>query len=106
MALDFEKEFSSFVNASGGSAIKEIYSIIPSLNQKQMQIVHLLKFYIKKYDLKDLDEFLNSYLSSLKSNKNLNFLSSMNMKALLKSYTLEEMTKGIKIQSMNNQEGS
>lgn len=100
MALvDFEKEFSDFVNTSGSSPIKDIYTIIPSLNQEQLQILLLLQYYIKKYDLLDLKVFLDNYLSNMKTNKNLNFLSSMNMKSLLKAYTQDELIRGIKVNS-------
>lgn len=105
MALvDFEKEFSEFVGGNNSSAIKDIYKIIPHLSQDQLQVVLTLKYMIAKYDLKDLDIFLDDYLSSMKNNKNLNFLSSMNMKALLKAYTQDEMIRGIKINSSSVRE--
>lgn len=103
--IDFEKEFSGFVGSGEGSAIKDIYSIIPSMSQEQLKIVSCLDYYIKKYDLQDLKEILEQYLSQLKINKNLSFVKSMNVKALLKAYTQEELIKGINVSSTSSSRG-
>ena len=96
MAIDFEKEFDNFVTTSNSSAISEIYAIIPSVTQEQLQILLNLEFFIEKYDIKPLKKFLENYLNNMKKNKNLGFLSSMNMKSLLKAYTAEDMIRGVK----------
>ncbi len=95
--IDFEKEFSDFVMGSDSSPITEIYKIIPYLNNQQMQILNGLQYFAKKWDLEDLQQFVEGYLDSQRKNKNLGFLSSMNMKNLLKAYTNEEMIRGIKV---------
>lgn len=95
--IDFEKEFSEFVMSSDSSPIREIYQIIPYLSSKQMQVINGLMYYAEKWQLEDLKEFIGSYMESQRKNKNLGFLSSMNMKNLLKAYTNEEMIRGIKV---------
>ncbi|PNT90890.1 hypothetical protein CDQ83_13695 [Clostridium thermosuccinogenes] len=102
--IDFEQEFSKFVSSGEGSAIKDIYNIIPSLSTSQIKILNALSYYIKKYDLQDLKELVEDYLKNVSKNKNLNFLSSMNVKNLLKAYTQEELIKGIKINTQSKQE--
>jgi len=102
MKIDFDAEFEKFMGTGQGSAIKDIYQIIPSLSQEQLEIINVLKFYAERYDLEDTRQFIETYLSSMKHNKNLSFLSSMNMKSLFKAYTMEELVKGIKVNSMNN----
>lgn len=94
--IDFDSEFEKFVAGGNGSAIQEIYSIIPAMSQEQMQIVNSLMFFSERYDLEDLKRFISTYLLTLKDNKNLSFLSSMNMKNLLKAYTMDELVKGVK----------
>lgn len=105
MELDFDKEFNEFVSSGDGSAIKDIYEIIPSISQEQMQIVHTLEYYIEKWNLSELKKFLGEYKKTSSKNKNLGFLSSMNMKSLLKAYTQDELIRGIKISSQKSQEG-
>lgn len=102
MKIDFDAEFEKFMGTGQGSAIKDIYEIIPALSQEQQEIVDCVKFYAKKYDQADLEEFMESYVRNMRQNKNLSFLSSMNMKSLFKAYTMEELVKGIKVSSMNN----
>ncbi|MEM0174132.1 MAG: hypothetical protein QXI16_06485 [Sulfolobaceae archaeon] len=95
--FDFEEQFAKFVNNGQGSAIRDIYDIIPSMNNEQIKIINALNYYIKKYDLVELQEMLHDYTKAVIKNKNLGFLSSMNMKNLLKAYTQEELVKGIKV---------
>jgi hypothetical protein len=94
--IDFDLEFEHFMAGGEGSAIKDIYSIIPSLSQSQMKVIHALMFYIERYKLDDLRVFLERFLRDIVQNKNLGLLSSMNMKNLLKAYTQEELIKGVK----------
>lgn len=104
--FDFDKEFAGFMGTNGKSVITEIHGIIPTLSQEQQQIIGTMYYYIKKYDLTELDEFLKSYMNLSKSNKNLNFVRSFNVKNLLKAYTMEEYLKGIRISAsqMNEKE--
>ena len=104
-AIDFEQEYSKFVGGGEGSAIRDIYSIIPTLSNSQIKTLNVLNYYIQKYDLQDLKGVLDEYLRTIARNKNLNFISSMNVKDLLKAYTQEELIKGIKVNTQSKQEG-
>jgi len=100
--IDFEAEFAKFVNnGQQGSAIKDIYDIIPALKNDQIKIINNIMYYAEKYDLDLLKKQIENFLKFAVKNKNLSFMSSMNMKNLLKAYTQEELVKGIKVQSIN-----
>ena len=100
--IDFEAEFAKFVNnGQQGSAIKDIYDIIPALKNDQIKIINNIMYYAEKYELNLLKEQIENFLKFAVKNKNLSFMSSMNMKNLLKAYTQEELVKGIKVQSIN-----
>lgn len=103
-AIDFEQEFANFVNSNNGNAIKDIYDIIPTLSSSQIKIINSLMYYADKYDMNLLRQQVEHFIRFTAKNKNLSFLSSMNMKNLLKAYTQEELVKGIKIQSSNQKE--
>jgi hypothetical protein len=104
--VDFDKEFSLFCNDNQSSAIKDIYAIIPTLDNSQIRVINALNFYINKYDLQDLKQLIDQYLDFIKKNKNLNFIRSMNVKNLLRAYTQEELVRGIKVNANNiNQVG-
>lgn len=97
MAVDFQKEFDDFfAGGSHTSAVKEVYNIIPTLSQEQQKIVALLEFYIHKWRLNDLRIFLDTILRNQERNKNLNFFQNQLTKQLLKTYSMEEMVRGIK----------
>lgn len=95
--IDFEKEFSQFVDTTDGSAIRDIYKIIPYLTTEQISIISMLSFYVEKYDLQDIQRLLERYLDSMSKNRNLGFISSINVKSLLKAYTQDELIRGIKV---------
>lgn len=100
--IDFEAEFAKFVNSGQqGSAIRDIYDIIPAITNSQMKVINNLMYYVEKYDLILLKKQVDLFLKFVTKNKNLSFISSMNMKNLLKAYTQEELVKGIKVQSIN-----
>lgn len=103
MNLDFDKDFQDFVTDNSRSAIKDIYDVIPTLSQEQQQVINLLSFYICKYDLKELQRYLDEYGKMVKKNKNLSFVRSFNFKNLLKAYSMEEYIRGIKVQTQNVQ---
>lgn len=102
--IDFEQEFARFVGGSEGSAIKDIYSIIPTLSNSQIKVINTLNYYIKKYDLEELREVLQEYLITISKNKNLGFIQSNVVKNFLKAYTQEELIKGIKVNTQSKQE--
>lgn len=95
--IDFEKAFSEFVDVSDGSAIRDIYKIIPYLTTEQISIISMLSYYIEKYDLTDIKEFIDKYLENMSRNRNLGLMSSLNVKSLLKAYTQDELIRGIKV---------
>lgn len=97
--LDFDEEFLKFTTSTGDSAIKDVYRVLPSMSQVQMQILHTLKFYANRYGLADIDGFIELYLRDASNNKNLNMLGSMNLKSLLKAYTMDEFLHGINVSS-------
>lgn len=103
--VDFDKEFSLFVGSSGDSSVvSAIYNVIPSLSLNQQQIVLALMYYAEKYDVEELRIFIKSYFKLVSENKDLNFLRSMNFKALLKAWSLEEQVKGIRVTSSQVQD--
>lgn len=99
--IDFEQEFSLFCGNTESSAIKDIYAIIPTMDNSQMRVILSLNYFIQKYQLDDLKKYVEEYIKLIGKNKNLNFVRSMNVKNLLKAYTQEELIKGIKINSQN-----
>lgn len=103
--IDFDKEFSLFVgNSSDSSVVSTIYNVIPTLSLTQQQVVLALMYYAEKYDVEELRVFVKNYLKLVSENKNLNFLRSMNFRALLKAWSLEEQIKGIRVNSSQIQE--
>lgn len=101
--LDFDEMFSSFVSGGEGSAIKDIYNIIPSLSPEQIQIINTLSYYADKWNLSETKAFIDSYLNSVKVNKSLGFIKSNQVKSLLKAYTQDELIRGVKVNSTINQ---
>lgn len=98
--LDFEKEFQDFVNTGNqGSVVTEIYKIIPTLSEEKIKILMMLRYFCKKYDLDRLNSLLDEIVEVNRKNKNLNFISSMNVKNLLKAYTIDELVRGVKVNS-------
>lgn len=103
--IDFDKEFNMFVgNSSDSSVVSAIYNVIPTLSLAQQQIVLGLMYYAEKYDVEELRIFVKNYLKLVSENKNLNFLRSMNFRALLKAWSLEEQIKGIRVNTSQIQE--
>lgn len=101
--LDFDDMFSSFVTGGEGSAIKDIYNIIPSLSPEQMQVINTLNYYADKWELSEIRAFVDSYLKSVNKNKPLGFVKSNQAKALLKAYTQDELIRGVKVNSQISQ---
>ena len=101
--IDYDKEFSSFVTGGEGSAIKDIYNIIPSLSPAQMQVINTLDYFAGKWCLSGIRKFVDSYLLSVNENKSLGFVKSNQAKSLLKAYTQDELIRGVKINSQISQ---
>ncbi|NDL67707.1 hypothetical protein [Anaerotalea alkaliphila] len=103
--LDFSKMFDDFsATNDGGNAVKLVYEIIPTFSQDQLEILATLNYMIRRYDLKDLEEFKAVVEYNQKRNKNLDFLQHGAIKSMLKALTMEELVKGIKPQVMHQQD--
>lgn len=105
MALDFEKAFSDFaLKGDGSSVVSEVYDILPSLTPIQMSLLHQLVFFADKYELPELIAFVEAYKRDVKANKNLGVIQSMNVKTLLRAYSLEEYFKGMSVNKINKED--
>ena len=101
--IDFDKMLGSFVlPSSDGDPIKSIYDIIPCMDSTQMHLKFQLMYFIEKYDLVEWRKVFEDIGEQLAKNKNISFMSSQNLKALLSAYTQNELVRGIKVQTMNN----
>lgn len=104
--LDFDRVLGTMsIPTADGDPIKSIYEIIPCMDSVQMHLKFQLMYFIEKYDLEEWRAVFEEIDSQLKGNKNISFMSSQNLRALLSAYTQNELLRGIKIQSMNNVNG-
>lgn len=99
--LDYNNIFDNFMGSGQGSAIQDIYNIIPTLSDEQIQILNSLEMFAAKYDLKEVHTFVSAYKIDKSKNRNLGFVNSMNVQNLLRAYTTDELIRGIKIQAQN-----
>ena len=101
--IDFQGMLDSFVTpVSESDPIKSIYVIIPCMDSTQMHLKFQLFYFIEKYDLEEWREVFKEIDKQLRGNKNISFMSSQNLKALLSAYTQNELVRGIKVQTLNN----
>lgn len=100
--VDFDEVFSSFMNTSNSSAIKDIYSMLPTLTPERIMILNSLTLIAEKYQCNELKVFVDDYVKKCNANKPLGFVNSFSIKNFLKAYTTDEMLRGIKIQSNVN----
>lgn len=100
MAIDFSKMMDEFIISGSGSesSIKQIYDIIPTFSQEQIKVLSALRFFIVKYNLKDLQEIIDFILSYQTKNKSMSFWEHNSVKQMLKTSSLEELVKGVKPQ--------
>lgn len=99
--LDYNTIFDNFMGTGQGSAIQDIYKIIPVLDGPQIQILNSLELLAAKYDLKEVRSFVSAFKKDKSNNRNLGFVNSMNVQNLLRAYTTDELIRGIKIQAQN-----
>lgn len=104
--LDYNSIFDNFMGSSNGSAIQDIYNIIPTLETPQIQILNSIEMLASKYGIKELHTFVQAYKKDRSNNRNLGFVNSMNVQNLLRAYTTDELIRGIKINAQNNNNGS
>lgn len=101
--IDFDNILGSMsIPSQDSDPIKSIYGIIPSMDSVQMHLKFQLMYFIKKYDLKEWESVFEEIDRQLLNNKNISFMSSQNLRALLSAYTQNELVRGIKVQTMNN----
>lgn len=101
--IDFDKMLGTMsIPTTEGDPIKSVYDIIPCMDSVQMHLKFQLMYFIEKYNLEEWRVVFREIDDQLASNKNLSFMSSQNLKALLSAYTQNELVRGIKVQTMNN----
>ena len=100
--IDYNTIFDNFMGSGQGTAIQDIYNIIPTLSVEQIQILNSLEMLATKHNLPEVHAFVNSYKIDKSKNRNLGFVNSMNVQNLLRAYTTDELIRGIKIQAQNN----
>lgn len=99
---DYDKIFSSFTS-SGGSTLKELYSIMPSLDGDQQNVYLAVKFIADKWDCVPIQKSLEEFLVLARNNRSLGLFPSM--RSFLRSMTLEEHLRGFKVQSGSSEPG-
>ena len=106
MQVDFQSLMSGFsAPVDTGDPIKSIYGIIPYMDSTQMHLKFQLMYFIEKYDLSESRKVFEDIDKQLQNNKNINFFSSQNLKALLSAYTQNELVRGIKVNTLNENGG-
>ena len=106
MQVDFQSLMSGFsAPVDTGDPIKSIYGIIPYMDSTQMHLKFQLMYFIEKYDLGEWRKVFEDIDLQLQNNKNINFFSSQNLKALLSAYTQNELVRGIKVNTLNENGG-
>ena len=106
MELDFDKLLGSPVTGAGDSdPIKSIYDIIPSYDNTQLQLKFQVMYFVEKYDLSEWKKVFEHIDNQLRTNKNISFFGQSTLKNLLSAYTQNELVRGIKVQSINSNEG-
>ena len=106
MQVDFQSLMSGFsAPVDTGDPIKSIYGIIPYMDSTQMHLKFQLMYFIEKYDLSECRKVFEDIDKQLQNNKNINFFSSQNLKALLSAYTQNELVRGIKVNTLNENGG-
>lgn len=99
--IDYNTIFDNFMGSAKGSAIQDIYNIIPTLSAEQIKILNSLEMFAVKYNLPEVRSFVECYKKDKGNNRNLGFVNSMNVQNLLRAYTTDELIRGIKIQAQN-----
>ena len=106
MQVDFQSLMSGFsAPVDTGDPIKSIYGIIPYMDSTQMHLKFQLMYFIEKYNLSEWRKVFEDIDKQLQNNKNINFFSSQNLKALLSAYTQNELVRGIKVNTLNENGG-
>lgn len=104
MAIDFQAALDSFSQSSmqGSDPIASIYNILPTYSPKQQRMLVVMRYFIARWDLDDIQEALEQMQKTISTNKNLGLLQQKSLESLLSAYTQNEMIRGIKVQSFND----
>lgn len=104
MGIDFQAALEDFSSASQQSndPITSIYNILPTYNPKQQRMLFVIRYFIARWQLDDIQASLDELQRTIKTNKNLGLLQQKSLESLLSAYTQNEMIRGIKVQSFND----
>lgn len=72
----------------------------------QQKLLFVVKYFVAKYRLDDIDALLSEMNKLYSKNKNLGMLQTRSLQSLLASYTQNEMIRGIKVNAYNNNSSS
>lgn len=105
--IDFQAAFDSFgTGSNSGNPIQAIYNIIPKYDSFQLKQLFIIKYFVAKWKLDDVQQLLDDMDKRQENNRNLSFMSSQNLKALLAAYTQSELVRGIKVNAYNDNSSS
>lgn len=86
----------------GSNPIKNIFDIVPTYDNVQMDLRFKAQYFIEKWDLDDARQLFKQIDKMMTNNKNLTFLGSKNLKDLLAAQSQMELVRGVKVQAINN----
>lgn len=96
---DFDTLFSEFSRAGTNSGIMDVYKMMPYLNDIQIKLYVDAMYFIDKWEIPELRNYLNNLVEMKKINRSLGFMPSV--KQFLKYSTLDEKVRNVKIQQTN-----
>ena len=101
--IDFQAMLDNMnVGQTGNDPIKSIYGIIPCFDSVQQHLLFQAYYFINKYGLEDMKAMFEQFTEVMKSNKNLSFMGSQNLKNLLAAYTQSELVRGVQVKTSND----
>lgn len=101
--IDFQKMLDGMSSSGAASdPIRSIYDILPTYDSVQQHLLFQAFYFIEKYDLDDMRAMFDRFTGVMSKNKNLNFMSSQNLRSLLSAYTQNELVRGIKVNTNND----
>lgn len=105
--IDFQAAFDSFgAGSNSGNPIQAVYNIIPKYDSFQLKQLFIIKYFVAKWQLDDVQALLDDMDRRQDNNRNLSFINSQNLKSLLAAYTQSELVRGIKVNAYNDNSAS
>lgn len=105
--IDFQAAFDSFgAGSNSGNPIQAVYNIIPKYDSFQLKQLFIIKYFVAKWRLDDVQALLDDMDRRQDNNRNLSFINSQNLKSLLAAYTQSELVRGIKVNAYNDNSAS